>query len=153
MVDEPSIPGHGYCSGLVVDSMATGWEVLLPFNLLARLLPPNPTEEAGSTPPKSSLHRVSIRFLGPIYYPMYIIVHLCILLCKCEGHEASPALHATCRTLRVKVQVQQDANICVWGRTVNTVNTAPPNIPKQSRCHLFYEKNNRLVHKCLQLWP
>ena len=37
------------------------------------------------------------------------------LLCKCEGHEASAALHATCRTLRVKVQVQQDAHICVRG--------------------------------------
>ena len=159
MVDEPSIPGHGYCSGLVVDSMATGWEVLLPFNLLARLLPPNPTEEAGSTKTPHSINTQktnnSTKIISTSSFDSIFGTHL--LPCCANVKDMKPLRRSMQRVGRWESRSRfSKMQTFVYGadskhRKHRTPKIGKPKIPKQSRCHLFYEKTSSAGSQMLRL--
>ena len=148
MVDEPSIPGHGYCSGLVVDSMATGWEV-----------PPNPTEEAGSTKTPHSINTQktnnSTKIISTSSFDSIFGTHL--LPCCANVKDMKPLRRSMQRVGRWESRSRfSKMHTFVYGadskhRKHRTPKIGKPNIPKQSRCHLFYETKSSAGSQMLRL--
>ena len=87
-------------------------------------------------------------FWGPIYYPavqMWRTWSLCGAPCNVSDAESQGPGSARC------------THLCM-GRTVNTVNTAPPKLgsrtfPNNQGAIYSMKQNHRQVRKCLGFWP